>query len=59
MRLSIRMDIRDFLSAAAKMSLEGRLPEFVAKTLAAALRDRIETNIHARSGDCPSLRIIR
>ena len=53
MKLSIRMDIRDFLSAAAKMSLEGLLPDFVAKTLAAAFRDKIENNIRSKIGTGP------
>lgn len=45
--------MKGLLSAEAKMALEGRLPEFVAKTLAAALRDRIESNIHSRIGTGP------
>lgn len=53
MKLSIRMDIKDFLSAAEKMQLEARLPEFVAKTLAAAVRDKIENNIRSKIGTGP------
>ena len=53
MKISIRMDIRDFLSAAEKMQIHARLPEFVAKTLAAAIRDKIETNIHSKIGTGP------
>lgn len=53
MKIQIKADLRDLLSVAEKMQLEGRLPEFVAKTLAAALRDRIESNIHSRIGTGP------
>ena len=44
MKIYISCDISDLLSAEAKMALEQRLPEFAAKTLAAALRDKAENN---------------
>ena len=53
MELSIRVNIKDFLSAAKGMQLEARLPEFMAKTLAAALRDKIESNIRNKIGTGP------
>ena len=42
MRIYLSADIRDFLSAAAKMHLENHLPEFISKTLAVSMRDLAE-----------------
>lgn len=42
MRIYLSADIRDFLSASAKMHLENRLAEFIAKTLAVSMRDLAE-----------------
>ena len=48
MKIRISCNMVDFLSAEAKMALDGNLPEFAAKTLAVAMRDRAESN--ARTG---------
>ncbi len=50
MRIGITVDLRDFLTAAERMKLEGRLPEFVAKTLAASARDLAYDNAARQGG---------
>ena len=42
--LSISWDIRDLISAKNRMSLQERLPEFIAKTMTVSLRDLAEPN---------------
>ena len=43
MRIYFTVDMRDFIDAAAKMQLEKRLPDFVAKTLEVSARDLTES----------------
>lgn len=51
MKIRISCNMVDFLSAEAKMALDGKLPEFAAKTLAVAMRDRAESNARSRIGN--------
>ena len=39
MNLSVQWDIRDLLQAADRMAVQKHLPEFIAKTVAASMRD--------------------
>lgn len=50
MRIGMTVDLNDFLIAAEKMQLEGRLPEFVAKTLAVSARDLAYNNAAKQGG---------
>ena len=51
MRILFSVSLADMLDAAGKMALDGRLPEFASKTLAAAMRDRAENNARSRIGN--------
>ena len=49
--LSISWDIRDLISAKDRMSLQERLPEFIAKTMTVSLRDLAESNARDKLGN--------
>ena len=48
MNIRFEFDISDLLSAEEKLAFNKQLPEFVAKTLAAALRDQAEKNTRSK-----------
>lgn len=51
MNIHFKIDIADELNDVERLALDKRLPEFVAKTLAAALRDKAEGNARSRIGN--------
>ena len=48
MNIRFEFDISDLLSAEEKLAFNKQLPEFVAKTLSAALRDKAEKNARSK-----------
>lgn len=51
MNIRLAVNLSELLSEKEKMEINGRLPEFVAKTLAVALRDLAEANARKRIGN--------
>ena len=51
MGISLHLDVRHFLTQIKKLDVEDRIPEFVAKTLAARIRDVLETRIREKIGN--------
>ena len=50
MQIRMTVDLRDFLDASQRMELQGRLPEFTAKTLAVSMRDLAYNNAAKNKG---------
>lgn len=50
MKIHFDFDVAQFLSDIGKLNLEEKLPEFVAKTLSASFRDKIESRIREKIG---------
>ena len=51
MNIRLAVNLSELLSEKEKMEINGRLPEFVAKTLAVALRDLAEANARNKIGN--------
>ena len=51
MNIRLAVNLSELLSEKEKMEINGRLPDFVAKTLAVALRDLAEANARKRIGN--------